>query len=50
LPLLLLMPLTFIGFTLPVFGVPKGMAILSVLFVIALILLKVLKYWKKPAW
>jgi len=50
LPLLLLMPLSFIGYTLPAFGVPKGMVVMAVLFVVSLILLKVLRYWKKPVW
>jgi len=49
-PLLLLMPLNIVSFTLPVFGVPEGMVVITGLFVVALILLKVLKYWKKPAW
>ncbi|MCP4749786.1 MAG: hypothetical protein GY866_02745 [Proteobacteria bacterium] len=50
LPLLLLLPLTVIGYTLPVFGVPKAMVIIAALLVVALILLKVLKYWRKPVW
>jgi ESS family glutamate:Na+ symporter len=50
LPLLLIIPLSFISFTLPQFGVGKGLIVLAVLTVIMMVLLKVLKMWKKPAW
>jgi len=49
-PVLVTVPLSFITFTLPKFGVGKGIIILAVISIVMMILLKVLRMWKKPVW
>jgi len=50
LPLLVLIYLSFVAFPLPKFGVVNGMIVLAVTAVVAIVLLKVCRLWKKPVW
>ncbi|WP_092221398.1 hypothetical protein [Desulforhopalus singaporensis] len=50
LPVMILVPLSFISYTLPEFGAGKGMIVLVVMILVMLILLKSLKMWGKTAW
>ncbi|MFH2130765.1 MAG: sodium/glutamate symporter [bacterium] len=48
--LLLLIPTSIVTYTLPKIGLGTGVLISVIIIVVSLILLKVLKLWKKPAW
>lgn len=45
-----LLPLTFVTFGLPQVGLPIAMGMSAIMVVVALVIIKVIGQWKKPAW